>query len=125
MELARRGWIAGLVSAVASALHLRLERSAHELIGVIDDEAKLGRILRVDAARVLLGDDDGAVDSARAHVFPSFVLVGVVNGGEGLDVGRDGIEALADLQRLRAPIVVHNSHARAHDLAAKGVAHNH
>ena len=55
-----------------------------------------GRVLGVNAAGVLGGNDDGGVDFAGAHVFAGLHLVGVVEGGEGLDVDGDGVEGLAE-----------------------------
>ena len=114
----------GAVSAVDQRLHLGFKAAGGELVGVIDDQADAGRILRVDAARVLRGNDDGGVDLAGAHIFAGLHLVGVLDGGEGLDVDGDGVEALADLDGLRAVIVVDDGDVRADDLAAEGVAHD-
>jgi hypothetical protein len=83
-----------------------------EWVRVIDDQANDRRILRVDAAGVLRGDDDGGVDLAGAHVFASLHLVGVIDGGEGLDVDGDGVEGLADSDGLRAVVVVDHGDAR-------------
>ena len=97
MVLASAVWICGAFSASTSDCISDFERRRRELVGVVDDEAELGRVLRVDAARVLRGNDDGGVDFAGAHVFARLHFVGVVDGGEGLDVGGDGVEGLAEL----------------------------
>ena len=59
----------GVVRASTSRLHLGFERAGGELVGVIDDKADVRRILRIDAARILGGNDDGGVNFAGAHVF--------------------------------------------------------
>ena len=66
----------------------------------------LRRILRVDAARILRRNDDCRIDLAGAHVFARLLLVVVGDGGEGADVDGDGVKGLADLDRLRAVVVV-------------------
>src|ERR1039458_4503598 len=50
-------------------LHLGFDGARAEWVGVIDDQADDGRVLRGDAAGVLDGNDDGGVDLAGAHVF--------------------------------------------------------
>ncbi len=96
---------------VDERLHLGLDAAGAELVGVIDDQADDGRVLRVDAAGVLSGDDDGGIDFAGAHVFAGLHLVGVLDGGEGLDVDGDGVEGFAELDGLRAVVVVDNRDA--------------
>ena len=105
-------------------LHLAFDGAGAELVGVIDDQADDGLVLGIDAAGVLLGDDDCGVDLAGAHVFAGLHLVVVLDGGEGLDVDGDGVEGLAQLDGLRAVIVIDNSDALAGDLSAEGVAHD-
>jgi hypothetical protein len=47
-------------------LHLGFQGAGGELVGVIDDQAEPGRVLRVDAAGKLGGNDNGGVDLAGA-----------------------------------------------------------
>ena len=96
MSLTIRGWMRG-VESVYDRLHLGFKGAGGELIGVIDNQANLGRVLRVDAAGVLSGDDDGGVDLAGAYVFAGLSLVVVVDGGEGLDIDGDGGKGFANL----------------------------
>ncbi len=85
-------------------------------------KAELGRVLRVDAARIMLGDNYRGVDFAGAHVFARRDFIGVIDGGEGLDIGGDGIEGLAHFDRLRSVIVIDDGDVRADDFAAECVA---
>ena len=110
------------VHGVHQRLHLRFQAGRSEQIGVIDHETELGRVLRIDAPRVLRRNDHRRVDLAGAHVFARLHFVGVLDGREGLDVHRDGVEGLAHLHRLRPVVVVHHGHVRADDFAAEGVA---
>ena len=110
------------VESVDEGLHFRLDAAAHELVGVVDDEAQLGRILGVDAARILRGNDDGGIDFAGADVFFGLALVSVFDGSEGGDVDGDGVERFADLDGLRAVIVVDYGNVGAADFAAERVA---
>ncbi len=124
MDLASRSWIVRRVHRVHQRLHLRLERPRREQIGVVDDEPELGRILRVDAPRILRRDNDRRIDLAGAHVLARLHLGRVLHCGEGLDVDGDGVEGLAHLHCLRPVVVVDHGHVRAHDLAAKRIAHD-
>ena len=110
------------VHRIHQRLHLGLQAGRSEQVGVIDNEAQLGRILGVNAPRVLLRNDDRGIDFAGAHVLARLHLVVVLDGGEGLDVGGDGIEGLAHLYRLRSMVVIDHGDVRAHDLAAEGIA---
>ena len=68
MFLSMVSGMTGALSASIERLHLRLKAAGGELVSVVDDQAKLGRILRVDAARILRWDDDSGVDFAGADI---------------------------------------------------------
>ena len=93
-------------------------------IGVIDNQADLGCVLRIDAAGVLRGDDDGPVDFTGAHVFAGLYFVGVLDGGKGLDIDGNRVKGLADFDGLRAVIVIDDGNALANYLSAEGIAHD-
>ena len=72
----------------------------------------------------MLGNDHGGIDFAGADVFAGLVFVRVLDGGEGLDVNGDGVEAFADFDGLGTVVVVNHGDAGAGDLAAEGIAHD-
>ena len=80
-----------------------------------------GLVLLVHAARVLRRNDDRALDLAVAHVFPRRLLVVVVDGDEGAHVGAHGIERLADLERLRAAVLIDHAEPRVAILPPKAL----
>ena len=70
------------VQRIHQRLHLRFQAAAHELVGVIDDEADVRRVLARDAARILRRNDDGGIHFAGAHIFARLLLVVIRNGRE-------------------------------------------
>src|SRR5271166_1478382 len=110
------------VERVDKQLHLGLDAVAHELIGVIYDEAQARRVAGVYAARKLRGNDDGGVYFASANIFAGRVLVSVVDGGESSDVDSNGGEGFANFDRLRAMVVIHHSDTRAANFPSESVA---
>ncbi len=105
-------------------LHLGLDGAGAELIGIVDDQADDRSVLRVDAARVLCGNDDGGIDLAGAHILAGLHLVGVLDGGEGLDVDGDGVEGLAQPDCLGAVIGIDDGNLFSGNLSAEGIAHD-
>ena len=111
----------GSVERIDERLHLGLDAAADELVGVIDDHAQFGRVAGEHAARILRGDDDDAGELAGAHIFDGLALVAVLSGGEGADVGGDGVEGLVHFDGLDAVVVVDDADGGVADFSAECV----
>ena len=119
----REGSTSGCVERLRQLAELRLQRRAHEVVGVVDDERDARMVLLVDAARILRRNDDGAIELAVAHVLHRLLIAVVVRPGlkvRALDC--TAVERLADLHRLRAVVLIDHAQPRVFDLAAEGIA---
>ena len=112
----------GSVERVGEFAHFLFERGAHEVVAVVDDECQPRVLLLVDAARELRRNDDGAVDLAVAHVFHRLAVVVVIDRFEGANVGLDGVEGLANLERHGAVVLINYAELGVADFPAEGVA---
>jgi hypothetical protein len=112
----------GLVQSLGDIGQFLLERRAHEVVAVVDDQRDLRAVLLVHAARILRRDNHSALDFSVANVVARAGLVVVVDGQEGAHVGAHRVESLPDLQRLRATILIDDTEARIFYLAAERIA---
>src|SRR5262249_16856405 len=94
---------------------------AHEVVGIVDYQSNARMILLIDSPRILRGNDDCALDLSVAYIFHRLFVVVVVDGHEGSDVGAHRVEGLADLECLRAAVLVHQPYLGVANLAAEGV----
>src|ERR1019366_3836366 len=84
--------------------------------------SNLRMVLLVNPSRELGRDDHGAVELAVAYVLYGLFLIAIVNGDEGANVRAHGIKSFANLQRLRASILIDNGEACVANLPAKSIA---
>src|SRR5579862_3200464 len=81
-------------------------------------------ILFVNPARILRRDDDCTLQLSIAHIFHSLLFAVVVYWEKGANVSTNGIEGLADAQRLRAAILIDDGDFSIANLASECVAQN-
>src|SRR5581483_9546686 len=124
--LAQNSWLNfGLVQSRGQLGQALLERRTHEVVGVIDHQGDARVVLFVDSPRVLWRNDDCALDFAVTDILHGLLVVIVVDGHEGADIGAHRIESFANLQRLSTAVLIDQSHLGIANLAAKGIAqHN-
>src|ERR1017187_1583036 len=79
-------------------------------------------VLFVNPPRELGRDDHGAVELAVAYVLYGLFLVAIVNRDEGANVRAHGIKSFANLQRLRASVLIDDGEARVANLPAERIA---
>ena len=112
----------GIIQRLHQAGEFVFQRGAHDVVGVVDDERDTGMVLLVDAARILRRNDDGAVETAGAHILHGLFVAVVGNGSEGMCVGLDRGQSFPNFHGLRAAVLIDDAEARVLDLATKGVA---
>ena len=117
-----RGRDGGLVQRIGDAGELILQSRAHEVVAVVHHQRDARLILLIDPPRILRRNNDCALNLAIAHVVHCRLLVVIIDGLEGAHVGADGIEGLADLQRLRASVLIDQAESGVANLSAKCIA---
>ena len=78
-------------------------------------------IIFIHSARILRRNNDRALYVAVAHVLHRPFVVVVINGKEGANIGAHRIKRFADLQSLRAAVLIDDAEFCVANLSSKGV----